>query len=293
MSLQEAAVSGIRSGQQFMNQCQTEWTMPAYVWVEKVTYGSARLFEAYCLAAMKASGTSYTWSDRVETLVDVPEKPLSRLLQLFSTLEHFQSEPQWKMVASALEGYKFLSQLKSAGSNILLEQTGAKNEYLAYIPFTWILINNHHRLFLSANLLWDMMVLTVGNFRVDEYMESAVAKLSDASLEPVKAMIHHLCSAQIEATVNGHGTNGNDAQSYATDGSTAGSTAGAQENNTVPTLASVRAVLNHYTQAMLNYPRIISASKFDRSNFRNALYTFLSSHITQIADNSSFAILSP
>ena len=312
-SLQEAAASGIKSGQHFLDQSQDEWTKPAYIWVEKVTYGSARLSESYCLAAMRASRMSYTWSDRVNSLATIPEKPLSKLLQLFSILQDFQSEPQWKLVASALEGYKFLSQLKRTGSEILPEQRGAKNEYLAYIPFTWILVNNHHRLFLSANLLWDMMVLTVCNFRVDEYMETAVSKLSDANLEPVKAMIHHLCSSQalgrprtnakpiecqpeptsdiaylpgtVKAEINVQRTDGNDTQTSATDDYPAG----AHEKYSVSTLTSVCAVLSHYIRAMLDHPRIVSASTSDRSSFRNALCTFLLSHIAQIADNSSFA----
>lgn len=192
VSLQEAAASGVRSGQSFLDQSVTEWAKPAYVWIEKVTYGSATLSEGYCLAAMKVSETSHTWSNRVKNLVDIPESSLAKLIQLFTNLEDLQNEPRWKLVASALEGYLFLPQLKLAGSRVLPEQKGAKNEYLAYIPFTWILVNNYHCLFLSANMLWDMMVLTVCNFRVDEYMESAVTKLSDACLEPVKAMIRHL-----------------------------------------------------------------------------------------------------
>lgn len=310
LSLQEAAASGIRSGQSFLDQSVAEWGKPAYVWIEKVTYGSARLSEGYCLAAMKVSRTSHTWSNRVKSLVDIPERSLAKLIQLFTTLEDFQNEPRWKLVASALEGYLFLPQLKLAGSRILPEQKGANNEYLAYIPFTWILVNNYHCLFLSANMLWDMMVLTVCNFRVDEYMESAVTKLSDACLEPVKAMIRHLCNAresdgfQTNTTplehrptydihlprtngvaMNGQTAYGNDTQSDATEDSTAGT----HEQYSVSTLTSVRAVLSRYMEAMLNYPRIAGASTYDRSNFRSALCAFLLSHIAQIADNSSFA----
>ena len=300
-SFRDAVVSGIRSGQHHLDQTQDEWTKPTYVWVGKVTYGSARLSECYCLAAMKVSGTSYTWSDRVKSLVDIPEKQLSRLLQLFEALPEFQDEPRWKLVASALEGYAFLPQLKSAGSQILSELKGAKNEYLAYIPFTWVVINNHLRLFLSANLLWDMMVLLVCSFRVDEYMESAVSKLSDTDLEPVKAMIYDFCSAQQvgpkavfdtkhpcitdEVRVNGPDIEDSDTRVETTNGSTAG----AHVEHSVSTLSSVRAVLCHYTQAMLTYPRILTASTSDHSNFRKALCTFLLSHIAQAADNSSLA----
>ena len=186
-SLQGLAISAARSGQRFLDISQAKWTKPAYVWIEKVTYGSARLSEAYSLAAMKVSEPSYNWSDSMKGLMNIPEKAVSKLVQLFSTLASFEDEPRWRLMASAVEGFAFLPQLKIVGKTMLPEQEDAKNEYLAYIPFTWIMINNHHRFFLSANILWDMMVLTVCNFRVDEYMESVVAKLStraDQVLDP-------------------------------------------------------------------------------------------------------------
>ncbi len=289
ISLQEAVVSGIRSGQQCLDQSEDDWIKPAYPWIGKVAYGSARISEGYCLAAMKDSVTCHAWSERVKSLVNIPENPLSKL-QLFFSLREFQNEPRWKLVAAALEGYTFLSQLKSAGSEILPEQRGAKNEYLAYIPFSWVLVNNHHRLFLNANLLWDMMVLSVCNFRVDEYMESTVGKLSDANLESVNAMIHRLCSAQVEVAVKGHRIHGSGTQSNATDGAPADdATANTHEKYSVSTLTSVRVILSHFTRRMLSYPRIIGASTSDRSNFRNALCANLLSHITQIAANSRFA----
>ena len=289
-SLQEAVVSGIRSGQQFLEQSEDDWTKPAYIWIGKVTYGIARLSEAYCLAAMKDSVTSHAWSERVQSLVNIPEKTLSKILQLFSSLRDFQNEPRWKLIASALEGQTFLSQLKSAGSEFLPEQRGAKNEYLAYVPFSWVLVNNHHRLFLNANLLWDLMVLTVCGFRVDEHMESAVGRLSDADLESVKAMVHRLCGAQVEIAVDRHRIDSSGTQSNAIDCTPVdGATAGTHEKYSVSTLTSVRAILSNYIRRIMNYHRIIGASTSDRSNFRNALCTYLLSHITQIAGNSSFA----
>lgn len=310
--LKAIAISVARSGQGFLDRSKAGWSKPAYVWVEKVTFGSAMLSEAYCLAAMKASETTYSWSDGVKSFFDTSEKHVSKLVQLFSTLAVFQPEPRWKLMASVVEGSAFLPLLKSVGKSFLPEQKEAKNEYLAYIPSSWIIVNNCNGLFLDANLIWDMMVLTVCNFRVDEYMESAVAKLSNDKLEPVKSLIYDICSVEqsdeygtefkleslekgtygtkhllTNAKVNGNGTvtNGVGPESRTTDSSTMD----AHERYSVSTLTSVRAVLNHYIRAMLNYPRLRDASTFDKSHFRNALCKFLLSHTAQIADNSNFA----
>ena len=311
--LQDIATFAARSGQEYLERSQASWTKPSYNWVEKVTYGSARLSEAYCLAAMKVSQASYKWSNEMVCLIDMPKEPVSKLVQLFSTLESFQSEPRWKLMASVLEGYAFLSQLKTVGRTILPEQKEAKNEYLAYIPCTWVIVNNHHHLSLSANLLWDMMVLTICNFRVDEYMESVVAKLSNDRLELIKLLIHDLCSqeqtdshatdvkhagnfensihrtqhlpADPKVTADRIRTNGVKSQLNATDHVSTN----VREKYTVSPLISVGAVLSHYVRAMLTYPGVRGASTSDHCDFRNALRNFLLSHIAQIADNSNFA----
>ena len=313
MPLQDIAIFAVRLGQEFLDRSQASWTKPSYLWIEKVTYGSARLSEAYCLAAMKVSQASYKWSNEMKHVIDIPEEPVSKLVQLFSTLESFQNEPHWKLMASVLEGYAFLPQLKTVGRTILPEQKEAKNEYLAYIPCTWVIVNNHHRLSLSANRLWDMMVLTVCNFRVDEYMESVVAKLSNDRLELIKLLIHDLCSEEqtdsratdmrhadnLEKAIHGTQhlladpkvtadrtqTNGIESHLIATDHISTN----VREKYTVSTLISVGAVLSHYVRAMVTYPGVRGASTSDHCDFRHALRTFLLSHVAQIADNSNFA----
>lgn len=311
-SIQEAAISGIRAGQQLLDQSQNEWTKPTYIWVGKVTYGSPRLSEAYCLAAMKMSTTSYAWSDRLKSLVNIPEKLLSQIVQFFSTLQGLQSEPRWVLVASALEGHTFLWSVKSARSQVLPKQGEAQNESLAHNPFTWTLTNNHHRLFLSANVLLNTAVVTSYNFRMDEYMKSTVVRLSNDDLKSIKSLIYDLCRAErpdrcgteakhsetVEKAI--HGTNhlptneagvdelgmkGMEPQSNATDRVPTN----AHEGCSVSALTRVRAVLSHYTRAMLNHPHVRGASTSDHSDLRNALRTFLLSHIAQIAENSNFA----
>ena len=76
--------------------------------------------------------------------------------------------------------------------DILPRQREARNKYLNYIPCTWTIVNNHRGLFVPASILWDMMVLTKCNFRVDEYMETAVAKLDVEGLEQNKNTIRML-----------------------------------------------------------------------------------------------------
>ncbi|KAL2038430.1 hypothetical protein N7G274_008769 [Stereocaulon virgatum] len=117
--LKEDIRIAMQKGQRFLIQAQGDWNKPQYLWIEKVTYGSRRLSEAYCLAAMRPSISSHAWSKQRSNLVDVTEKSISKFSELISSLTIFQGEPLWRLKASAIEGYAFLPLLKSARMDIL------------------------------------------------------------------------------------------------------------------------------------------------------------------------------
>lgn len=284
--LKEEVSFAIKKGQQYLSQKPHEWAKPKYLWIEKVAYGSTNLSEVYCLAAMKLSEFQHSWSNRTDSLVEVSEKFVSRFMQFFRTLKEFQDEPIWKLKLSAIEGYVFLPQLKSAPMEILQRQKGAKNEYLNYIPCTWTLINNLRGLFLRANILWDMMVLTMCNFRVDEYMETVVANFGKDKLETTKSIVVRLCTEneaekrQTRKRPHEDSVRRNIVHSQSFDCSEAVETYD---------LAGFEAVISRYVRAMLNYPRIQDASSVDQSHVRSELQAFLLAHINQIQDNVRFS----
>lgn len=294
----DKVTSAIQEGRNILNRSQDEWKTPQYLWIEKVTYGSCNLSEAYCLAAMKPRKKSYAWSDKVTNLFDIPEDAVARHCRFLSTIETFKAVPFWKIQASVIEGYTFLPQLKAARTDILPRQKGAKNEYLNLIPCTWTVVNYHNDLLLPANLLWDMMVLTVCNFRVDEYMETAGAKLGEDNLGKAKSIIYDLCAPEelekprtTERPCKASAKATTDRMCWdpvQIDG-TDTFIAEANEKYSVSPLSSFRAVIGHYTRAMLQHPCILRASWTDQFNFRSLLRTFLLSHIAQIIDNSRFA----
>ena len=283
----------VQEGQKFLLNAQGDWDKPQLLWIEKVTYGSRRLSEAYCLAAMMPSMSPYAWSDRTIDLVNVSGKSIAKFSKLISSLGDFESEPLWRLKASAIEGYAFLPLLRSARTDILPRQKGAKNEYLDLIPCTWVLINNHKNLFLQANILWDMMVLTVCNFRVDEYMETVVAKFgSGTTLELVRAAIRELCVPDKTNGVQSRKRPHEDSVRIINNNNTSQSS---NENTTDQTsdLASFTGIIGHYIHAMLSYPRLQQASSSDRTHLRSELQKFLLSHITQVEDNTRFSAQGP
>lgn len=270
----------IQAGQRFLEKCREDWTKPQYLWIEKVKYGNPTLSLAYCLSAMKPPPGFVNWQDHVNGLVSLPEEAIVKSTRFMLALFTFQNTPSWKIKLSVIEGLLFLPQLKSAGTEFLPLQSDAKNKYLDLIPLTWIIENNIKDLLLPASLLWDMMVLTVCNFRIDEYMESFVATMNDAILQKTKDVISERCGGEIDQP-NGiedrkrpHEDSANH-KSY-------------DCMNEKSSLSDFEAVISHYVEAMLTYPSIQHASKVDRSMFRARIQEFLLSHIDQIQDNKRF-----
>ncbi|KAL8725342.1 MAG: hypothetical protein Q9166_007402 [cf. Caloplaca sp. 2 TL-2023] len=168
--------------QQFIHEGETNWHRPHHLWVEKVTYGSSSLSEAYCLAAMYSKKQAHTWTERGKSIFHVSPKEENKITHLFCGLQIFRSEPAWKVRNCVVEGLLFLPHLRSSHANVLGGEQAAKNEYLSFIPCTWVVVNNLRSIFMDTYLLRDMMELTLCNFRVDEYMETTLAQLNEPIL---------------------------------------------------------------------------------------------------------------
>ena len=273
----------IRTGQEYLAEHKAYWTMPQYLWIEKVTYGNPVLSEAYCLAAMKPPLSKVAWGERVTTLVNTPEKSLAKSIGLIRKTANLQKVGLGIIKLSAIEGALFMPRLKSAHEGILPGQKDAKNKYLGLVPLSWIIINNSENLFLPANLLWEMMVITVWNFRVDEYMETSVAATEIDGLEKLKTIIRDLCNGKtLDPTVAKSRK-----RRYEEFVTSVNDTNHDSDSPEVTTNA-VHVAIGKYINAMLNSPSIQHASADDKTSHRAKLADFLTSHIDQIVDNKRF-----
>ena len=82
-------ISAIQRGRKFLRESGSTWKKSQYLWVEKVTYGSTLLSEAYCLAAIKNSDSAREWTDRVKIIVQNPKKVPHKISMLLSSLQAF------------------------------------------------------------------------------------------------------------------------------------------------------------------------------------------------------------
>lgn len=289
--LKAEIVSAIKAGRDFLELSRTRWTEAQYIWIEKVTYGSSTLSQAYCLAAMNASKSKRIWSDATTSLEVMPSK-ITKLSQFFSALPAYSTESPWKIKASALEGLLFLPDLKRARPDIFPRQGTAKEKYLDFIPCTWTLCNNCDGILLNSNLLWDMMMISMLDFLVDEYMEAVAAKLSENNIKRLDSMIRRMCDSSMMQT------NSSKKRPYPEDDE-ADLPNGFIPSSKVPgadqaeVLAKIKHVFKHYVQSVLDHPSIEHASPSDKLTLRSELQIFLLAHLLQIQDNDRFSSQDP
>ena len=268
--------SAIQSGRHALLQCESQWAEPQYLWIEKVTYGSSALAETYCISAMNAKFGTHRWTNSFEKRAGFHSRNIMRLSKFFGSLPTLRMEPSWKILVSVIEGFSFLPQLLEARSKIFPRQQPAEDRYLEYIPCTWIIINNCDVLCLEPFVLWDMMVMSMLDFLVDEYMESTVAKLPEIGLHLLRIRVPALCKyAKTEAGGKPHGP----IQTVERPAHL-----NRQEELFGP-ISAIETVLKNYIGKVLDHPRIQNASSQSRFALQAELQTFLLSHLEKIHDN--------
>ncbi len=281
--------SAIQAGRQVLAQAERQWGKPEYLWIEEVTYGSSVLAETYCLAAMNAPFLHHVWSDKVEKTVTTTAMDVMSLSQFFYRIPDYSDIPEWKVLASVIEGSLYLQKLKVSRYEIFPRRQSSEDKYLIYIPCSWIIVNNCTGVLLDSTLMWDMMVISMLDFLVDEYMESVVAQLRESDIMSLQQIIRTLCrKPDIDSSEESAPPHQDSHLTSFSSGTENEISPGQPRNGYSEPLAAVSDVISTYVRAMAGYPRIQNASLADQRWLKAELETFLLSHIDQVQDNHRF-----
>lgn len=285
--------AAIKAGRRYLLINHDRWADLSYVWIEKVSYGSATLAQAYTLAAMQDSKSIYAWSGALAGLVNPPMAKGIKFAEFFARLPLYshlgKDDPTLKL--SVLEGYLLLPQLRAVRLDIFPRTDMAEDKWLEYIPLTWTCCN-YLRAPVQTELLIDMMHLSMLNYQADEYMEAVVGACFSDKQDIIHALIRQLCadpvvpssmiprkrqavefeSGQTERSTNGHAVTESNGQDPAKE-----------------ELVGVKKVLAKYIAHILAHPSVVRAPARTRTRLRRELATFLSAHVTQNSDNALFA----
>jgi hypothetical protein len=260
-----------------------------YNWTAKTAYRLVFVAEAYEIAALKVrQPTDAVGSVGRSLTLPLPSANMDGFVNLIKRTPLFSTMPDWKLRASLLESSLFVPLLRSRRTDIFArdEFPISKESYLDLIPFSWIGCNNRGGYLSSTAWLYEMMLLSMFSFQVDEFIESVAAPaLQDVSslrdiIDNVIDRVSRLNSATGAAASNGtNGTHGV--------GPVDASSTGSLEAR------KVTSSLTRFVEYALHHESVQASSPWDRENLRRELRAYLYSQATHTEENARFQTLDP
>ena len=233
-----------------------------YVWIAKVSYSPISVSRAYIVAAQNVTYPKFHLSDKLTQLVNIPQKGVQEYTHIFSHLPTTRMFPLWRIQGSIIEGYLFLKKLKQVKLDYF-DRTGMKkDDYFDFIAMTFCCANNHNGTFLAADILFEMMVMALRVYQIDEFVEHNIGTQYSGALQDVKAIVKNLHILNGEA-----------------------SAVPSQAEIITPELALVRVKLEAFASSLLNNQLIQNTSAYDRAVLTHKLRTCLLSHLQQLEDS--------
>ncbi|TFB00207.1 Copalyl diphosphate synthase [Trichoderma ghanense] len=285
LAVRKHAEAALITAKAYLVSRSDERAVGDYLWIEKVTYKLPTLAEAYYLAALKSSPKELSWTLEVEQVFKTDNVKMNKMAQFFSRLPLLQDLSEAAMALAVQEAAMYASRLEGVRLDIFLrdDMPMSADKYLAYIPIAWTTINAVNGFALSGDEMWEMMVISMLNYQVDEYMESVVAHLDEPtsqalgtiigaeirSSEPNLAIHTSLHSASIQTTVP---------SPPASDCSSS--------NDSSSSLMDVAEVLSKYIRHVKTSPIILQSPEPAQLRVMQELEKFLLAHMAHNADNA-------
>ncbi|CAI6331418.1 unnamed protein product [Periconia digitata] len=183
----------LKRGQDYVRGHYNSPEKTDYLWVEKVSYRSMLLHCSYCSAALYFHVVEVPWIASVIDAFTLPQGSLKKAQYLLANLPLFREATIPFLELNLIQAQLVAGRLKTFRNSLFsrsdIPMTGDK--YLEFIPMIWVLCNQKNDQSLSYKAMWEMCLLSLFNFQVDEYMESIVAKLPQSSISMLMKLLQH------------------------------------------------------------------------------------------------------
>jgi hypothetical protein len=318
----------IERAREFLGQHRDSWNYAEYLWIEKVAYSSSNLAKAYCLAAMKATERKTIndiLGEKVNSLLQASPKATKAMIHFFSRVPMFVDLPPWKLHITVLQASQFVPALERRRLSTFSRKYVGKDRYLQYIPFTWTACGNGS-VDLSLDVQWDMMVLSMLIYQVDEFMEAFVAHELARNLDDVRQSVRRHCLYGVEKAckkrsaadkvhedapptkmrngaasetnaskgtkdpTNGHASShtDDDTNGQSNSQSTCRTNAHTKDTSSAA-LDEADKVLGTFISRLLTHPKVLASPPWLQHWLRLEIQSFLLAHLTHISDCQSLS----
>ncbi|CAJ2513955.1 Uu.00g020740.m01.CDS01 [Anthostomella pinea] len=288
-------------GISFLLSRRCEWTKGKYIWVEKVTYASNTLAEAYCLAAalvpLPAIPAKQIPPSHGLDLPDELIRGMRKVGDLLAQTPLFAyTEPHVLRIAEMQASYAFCA-LRRQPLEVFTRTAKGKDKYMSLIPLALTACSAVQEAPVSFSILYQMMQLSILNFHADEYMEGVVEKLLGDDLDAVKPLIGQLF-ADLVSTRQAYKTNAKKqnaaVQNHAAPLDPNGKKLAPldefrDDGLEQPTsLEHCRMILNDFVDHILHNSAVLSCPHSFQTRLAFELKTFLLAHVSHAEDNRRF-----
>ncbi|KAI0509178.1 hypothetical protein F5B22DRAFT_638190 [Xylaria bambusicola] len=273
------------------------------IWVEKVTYALPPVSRAYCVAAL-CPLISCQWKARALGIAETNVHKVENLAMFFSQLPLFSEDQIWELEADVTLGFLYQPKLRRASSRIFPQRNDVTYyKYLEYIPFTWIATNRRNQYPLSNNQLWELMMIAVLDYQLDEFMETVFdGDESAENIAAIRKLVKQLCDIGLDESspknsgvttrTPGEDADERDSQDNYRDETNRGITTKKGDRSEILdsiTLETIKSVLYHFTSYICQHDAVAMAPDHIQKNVRNELSKCILAHINHVEDNYHFA----
>lgn len=291
-------------GKSFLHSNRGEWGRGHYLWIEKVTYSSGVLSEAYCLAAALAPIPSTVHPDAA-----VPSSSRSHLIadglllgmrktgNLLARTPMFCKTDPWTLRIAEMQACFAMQALQRQPPNVFPRTAKGSDKYIFLIPLALTVCAEAHGCSVSLSVLYEMMLLSIMNFHADEYMEGVVEIYFAESLDSVRSLVRQIfrdlhTSAQVglsNVLEEGAKMTSQNLEGPVTDPDKRNPVPGKQAGYDAPedrlSTGDVRAVLDRFVTRILRHPAVLSSPASLQTQLVFELQIYLLAHITHAQDN--------
>lgn len=290
--LDEASIiTCMARGKSFIEAHRLEWGKGHHLWIEKVTFASDVLSEAYCLAASKTALPPFTPQKAgtvcPETAFLASEKLLTGVKKagalIMKTPLISQLTYSHLRIAELQAGFA-MQLLQRQPPNIFPGSGETEGRHVFIVPLALTTCAMLHGCVVNPSVLYEMMVLSVLNFQADEYMEGVVERHFESSLDIIRTIIRQAFAdfhlEESNTVSHGNGDNMN--------------LASRQRGNCADlcgekhTFQDVASVLHSFMSHILCQEAVKSSPLYLRAKLGYDLEAFLLAHVAQAEDNNRF-----
>lgn len=284
-------VTCMARGKSFLEAHRLQWGKGHHLWIEKVTFASDVLSEAYCLAATKIALPSLTphiaRTVCPETAFLVSEKLLTGIKKagtlimktpLISQLSHSHLR-----IAELQAGFA-MQLLRRQPPKVFPTSGKTEGKHIFIVPLALTTCAMLHGCVVNPSVLYEMTVLSVLNFQADEYMESVIERHFESSLDMIRLIIRQtFADLHFEESNGVSQGNGDIMKLTSRQQGNCADVCGEQ-----PTFQDVASVLHSFMSHILCQEAVQSSPLYLRAKLEYDLEAFLLAHVVQAEHNNRF-----